>query len=161
MERQPARQTRSATEKGEDHVSTTTESITETARAFFDACETGRGWADCSAYCQPDATFQAQSEPLADLTTLQEYADWMKDMLGLMPDAAYTVKSFAMDPERDNVTAYAVFSGTHTGSGGPVPPTGKSLSTDYVYVMEFDAGKIKHMQKIWNSGWAMKQVGWA
>ena len=42
-----------------------------------------------------------------------------------------------------------------------MPPTGKSLSTDYVYVMEFDAGKIKHMQKIWNSGWAMKQVGWA
>ncbi len=32
---------------------TTTESITETARAFFDACETGKGWAVCSAYCQP------------------------------------------------------------------------------------------------------------
>jgi steroid delta-isomerase-like uncharacterized protein len=138
-----------------------TESITETAQAFFDACETGRGWEDCSVHCQPDATFQAQSEPLAELTTLQEYADWMKGMLTLMPDAAYTVKSFAVDTERVNVTAYAVFSGTHTGSGGPVPPTGKRLSTDYVYVMEFDAGKIKHMQKIWNSGWAMKQVGWA
>jgi len=32
---------------------TTTESITETARAFFDACETGKGWAVCGAYCQP------------------------------------------------------------------------------------------------------------
>jgi hypothetical protein len=32
-------------------MSTTTESITETARVFFDACETGKGWAGCSAYC--------------------------------------------------------------------------------------------------------------
>jgi len=142
-------------------MSTTTESITETARAFFDACETGQGWAGCSAFCQPDATFHAQSEPLAEITTVEGYADWMKGMLSLMPDASYTVKSFAADPERDNVTVFAVFSGTHTGEGGPVPPTGKSLSTDYVYVMEFDGDKINHMQKIWNSGWAMKQVGWA
>ena len=42
-------------------MSTTTESITETARAFFDACETGKGWAACSAYCQPNASFAAQA----------------------------------------------------------------------------------------------------
>jgi len=142
-------------------VSTTTEPITETARAFFDACETGQGWAGCSAFCQPDATFHAQSEPLTELSTVEGYADWMRGILSLMPDASYAVKSFAADPERDNVTVFAVFSGTHTGEGGPVPPTGKRLSTDYVYVMEFDGDKIKHMQKIWNSGWAMKQVGWA
>ena len=29
------------------------------SRAFFDACETGKGWAECSAYCQPDAGFAA------------------------------------------------------------------------------------------------------
>jgi hypothetical protein len=26
--------------------------------------------------------------------------------------------------------------------------------------MEFDDGKISHMTKIWNSGWAMKELGW-
>jgi hypothetical protein len=45
-------------------------SITETAEAFFEACETGKGWAACSAWCTPDATFTAQAEPLADVTTL-------------------------------------------------------------------------------------------
>ena len=40
-------------------MSTTTESITETARAFFDACETGEGWEVCRAYCQPGAGFAA------------------------------------------------------------------------------------------------------
>ena len=66
-----------------------TESITETARAFFDACETGKGWAECSAYCQPDASFTAQAEPLADVQTLQQYADWMKGLLGFVP-VSYT-----------------------------------------------------------------------
>jgi hypothetical protein len=41
-------------------MSTTTESITDTARAFFDACETGKGWAECHAHCRPDAGFSAR-----------------------------------------------------------------------------------------------------
>ena len=32
----------------------------EVAAKFFDACETGKGWAECQAYCHPDATFSAQ-----------------------------------------------------------------------------------------------------
>ena len=32
---------------------------------------------------------------------------------------------------------------------------------DYVNVMEFDGDRIRHMTKIWNAGWAMKELGWA
>jgi hypothetical protein len=71
-----------------------------------------------------------------------------------------TVKSFAADEERGNVIAFAVFHGTHTGDG-PVPPTGKTARADYVYVMEFEGDRIRHMTKIWNSGITLKQLGWA
>jgi hypothetical protein len=27
--------------------------------------------------------------------------------------------------------------------------------------MEFAGDKIRHMTKIWNAGWAMKELGWA
>jgi len=27
--------------------------------------------------------------------------------------------------------------------------------------MEFDDGKISHMTKIWNAGWAMRELGWS
>ena len=39
-------------------MSTTTEPATlrQTAMAFFEACETGKGWEACSAYCDADAT---------------------------------------------------------------------------------------------------------
>ncbi len=135
-------------------------SITETARQFFDACETGKGWAGCSSYCTPDATFAAQAEPLADVRTLRQYCDWMQGITGILTDARYEVKSFATDAERNNVCAYGVFSGTHL-AGGPVPPTGRSTKTDYVYVMQFAGGKIAHMTKIWHSGLALKELGWA
>ena len=140
---------------------TETGSITETARAFFDALDTGQGWAACSTYCTPDASFDAQAEPLAEIHTLAEYADWMKGMMSITPDGRYEMKSFAVDPDARTVVAYAVFHATHTGDGGPVPPTGKSTSSDYVYVMEFDEDKIRHMTKIWNAGWAMRDLGWA
>ena len=136
-------------------------SITETARKFFEACETGRGWDGCKAYCRADATFSAQAEPLAEVTTLQQYAEWMKAVLTFIPDGRYELKAFGTDDERKSVCAYAVFSGTHTGEGGPVPPTGKTTHSDYVYVMEFDGDKIRHMTKIWNDGLALKQLGWA
>lgn len=134
--------------------------IAAIARQFFDACEAGKGWNTCKTYCAPEATFAAQAEPLAELRTLQQYTEWMKVLIGFMPDGRYELKSFATDPTRKNVCAYAVFSGTHTGPGGPCPPTGKSTSTDYVYVMEFEGDKIRHLTKVWNATWAIKELGW-
>ncbi len=134
--------------------------ITQTAEAFFEACENGKGWEGCKAYCTTDATFASQAEPLAETKTVREYAEWMKGLLTVLTDGVYEVKSFATDAERNNVSAYGVFSGTHL-AGGPCPPTGKKARTDYVYVMQFKDGKIAHMTKIWNSGQAFKQLGWA
>ena len=47
------------------------------------------------------------------------------------------------------------------GEGGPVPPTGKAIEADYVYVMQFEGDRISHMTKIWNDGVSMTQAGWA
>ena len=85
----------------------------------------------------------------------------MQGLLTPLPDGAYDLQAFATDEARRVVTAYAVFAGAHTGDGGPVPPTGKSLRSDYVYVMAFDGDTIRHMTKIWNDGFALKELGWA
>ena len=61
----------------------------------------------------------------------------------------------------DNVAVFGVFRGTHTGAGGPVPATGKSAAADYVYVMDFDGDKIRHLTKIWNDVATLRQLGWA
>ena len=43
----------------------------QTAKGFFEACEAGKGWQACAPYCKPDASFSAQAEPLAGITTLR------------------------------------------------------------------------------------------
>ena len=134
--------------------------ITETARQFFDACETGQGWEGCRAYCTADATFSAQCEPLTELHSVQAYADWMSGLLHALPDGKYEIKSFATDEATASVSVFAVFSASHVGTGGPQPPTGKTVAADYAYIMFFEGHSIRHMVKVWNAGWTMKQLGW-
>jgi predicted ester cyclase len=131
------------------------------AKHFFEACESGKGWEACKAYCHPDATFSAQTGALASITSLQGYCDWMKDLFIPIPDANYDLKFFAADEARKSVAAVAVFHGTQTGPGGPVPPTGKKLAADYVYHMSFEGERIRHMTKIWNDTISLQQLGWA
>ncbi|WP_439577304.1 nuclear transport factor 2 family protein [Elioraea sp.] len=130
------------------------------ARAFFEACEAGAGWEGCKAHCTPDATFSAQAWALAEVKSLSAYADWMKGIMGVLTDGHYDLKCFAHDPDRNTVAACATFIGTHL-AGGPIAPTGKTTRTDYVYVMTLAGGRISHMTKVWNDGYALKELGWA
>lgn len=136
-------------------------SMKETALQFFDACESGKGWEVCKQYCHADAAFSAQADALAGIDSLQAYCDWMQGVYTFAPDASYEILSFGVDEERENVAGYGIFRGTHTAEGGPVPPTGKSVEADYVYVMQFEGGKIRHMTKVWNDVHSFKQMGWA
>lgn len=71
--------------------------IATIAKRFFETCEAGKGWAVCGDYCTPDASFSAQVEPLAEVRTLRDYTEWMKGLLGFMPDGRYQLKSLATD----------------------------------------------------------------
>jgi hypothetical protein len=85
----------------------------------------------------------------------------MKGLFTPLPDGRAEVQTFAVDETRQKVLVYAVFRGTHTAEGGPVPPTGKSAAADYVYDIAFDGDRIRHLMKIWNDGATMQQLGWA
>lgn len=133
----------------------------ESAQAFFDACETGKGWEVCKRFCDAEATFSAHADALAETETLAAYCDWMKRLLTSVPDGRYVLTAFAWDEARRTAVATAEFHGTQTGEGGPVPPTGKAVVSDYAYVMRFEGNKIVHMTKIWNDVQALRGLGWA
>ena len=129
------------------------------AKDFFEACETGQGWAACAAYCTEGATFACQADALADTTRLSDYAEWMKGLLTPVPDGQYELTAFAYDEERQTAIASAVFHGTNSVDG-PVPATGQTVASDYAYVMRFEGDKIVHMTKIWNDAQALRALGW-
>ena len=134
--------------------------ILKPAKLFFEACETGQGWEACKSFCNPNATFSSQTGALSEISSLEDYCEWMKNLFTPIPDGHYEMKFFAADETDRSVAAFAIFHGTQTGPGGPVPPTGNKIAADYVYHMVFSGERIKHMTKIWNDSISMQQLGW-
>lgn len=132
------------------------------AKRFFEACEAPEGWAGCKDYVASDATFSAQSEPLADIKTVEGYCEWMKQFGTVTaPGATYELHSASFDEESRTAVFFATYHAKHTGDGGPVPPTNKETHSHYVYAIRMNAdGKVSHMTKIWNAPWAMRELGW-
>ena len=90
--------------------------ILEPAKQFFEACETGKGWDACKAFCNPDATFSSQTNALSEISTLEGYCEWMKNLFTPIPDGHYELKFFAADEADKSVAAFAIFHGTQTGA---------------------------------------------
>jgi len=134
----------------------------DNARKFFEACEAPEGWAGCAPYVADGASFVAQSEPIADIDTVQDYCEWMKGFGTVtVPGASYDVHSASYDDANRTAIFFATFHATHSGEGGPVPPTSKSTDSHYVYALQMNADdKVAHMDKIWNAPWAMRELGW-
>ena len=64
----------------------------------------------------------AQGAPVAGATVyLLDEAEQPVASVQTGPDGRYELRTFAVDEERNHVAAFAVFRGTHTGEGGPVP----------------------------------------
>lgn len=134
----------------------------ENAKKFFEACEAPLGWDGCKDYVEEGAPLIAQSEPLAEITTVEGYCDWMKAFGTVTaPGATYTLHAAGWDDARRTALFFATYHATHSGEGGPVPPTNKSVDSHYVYSIRMsDNDKVAEMIKIWNAPWAMRELGW-
>ncbi len=138
-------------------------SAMETATRFFEACEAPSGWAGCRDFVADGAVFAAQSEPLTEIDTVEGYCEWMHAFGTVTaPGATYEVHASAWDATTRTATFFATYHATHTGDGGPVPPTNRATHSHYVYVLTMDDDdKVSSMTKIWNAPWAMRELGWA
>ena len=134
----------------------------ENATTFFHNCESAKGWEACKNYATDDAKFNAQSEPLTDINKLEDYVNWMEGLGNItMPDCSYKLHASAYDENNNTAIFFATFTGKHSGDGGPVPPTNKTTNSDYVYAIKMNKeAKIESMTKIWNSSWALRELGW-
>ena len=79
--------------------------ILEPAKLFFEACETGKGWAGCKEYVADGASFVAQSEPLAETDTVEAYCEWMAGFATVAPGATYDLHVSCFD----DATRTAIF----------------------------------------------------
>ena len=134
--------------------------IEDIAATFHHACMTGAGWDACRQHCTPDATFEHEGETFADARTLEAYVAFVQGLYAAVPDFGHDVLAVAVDRALGRALVHYRIRGTHTGEGLPVPPTGKSMTSQCVLVMHFEGDRIRHVQKVWNDHEMMKQVGW-
>ncbi len=135
----------------------------ENAKQFLEACDAGKGWEGCKDYAASDASFTCQADALADVSTVEDYCEWMRRLIEEpMPDASYTLHAASFDEANNAAIFAATFHATHTAEGGPVPATFNKTNTDYVYVLKMNGeGKVQKMRKIWNDAYALSELGWA
>lgn len=134
----------------------------DTATNFFDACESLKGWEGCREYVADGATFEAQSEPLVDVNTVEAYCEWIAGLGGgPLPGCGYDLHAAAYDDSTQTALFFATFKGKHSGDGGPVPATGQETESHYVYSIKMnDDNKVSHLTKVWNAPWALRELGW-
>jgi hypothetical protein len=135
----------------------------ENATQFFHACETAQGWAGCQQYVAANASFKGQSEPMADIDTVEGYCEWMAAFGNdIVPGCSYDLHAAAYDEANHTAIFFATFTGTHTGDAGPVPPTHQQTNSHYVYALQMDNDdKVASMTKVWNASYALRELGWA
>ena len=115
------------------------------ARAFFEACDYGKGWTSCKIYCHENASFETEAETLVEIDTLDTYCDWMVEALAMFDETVeIEVKSEAYADKKDIALIYAEIRGNVI-----IGPEPMFMKTDYVYAINFNGEKISHITKIW------------
>ena len=96
-----------------------------------------------------------------EINTVQYYTEWIEGAASRKPDGRNYQHKTAWDDSNRTAIFVATYHGSHSGEGGPLPPTYKEMSSDYVYVLYMNADdRVEKMVKIWNAAWALKQLGW-
>jgi steroid delta-isomerase-like uncharacterized protein len=78
-------------------------------------------------------------------------------LLRAYPDLHLTVEDLI--GEGDKVVARIVCSGTHTGEYMGLPPTGKSIAYDEIFIFRFDDGRVVETWGVVDVYSQMKQLG--
>ena len=134
----------------------------DVATEFFHSCESLKGWTGCQQFVASVAEFSAQCEPLAEVTSVEGYCEWMAGLGGgPLKGCNYELHSSAYVESTSTALFFGTFHGTHVGEGGPIPATNKTTASDYVYAITMDQqNKVSRMTKIWNAPWALGELGW-
>lgn len=134
----------------------------ENAKKFFEACQGAKGWEGCRPYVEPGAVFFAQCEPCVDIHTVKVFCECMAEFGTVTsPEGYYDLNCAAFDQANRMAMFFCTYHARHTGEGGPVSPTNKKTSSHCAYILTMSENdKVERMIKVWNSNWAMRELGW-
>ncbi|KAL6042497.1 Polyketide cyclase [Balamuthia mandrillaris] len=132
----------------------------ESAKAFVDALDVGKGWEGVKeVVAAEDTPFSCDC---LESNTIKEYSNEMAVVSKVtIPDFKYEILSLASNDTE--VVMVLSCSGTHTGEGGPKPPENppRTFRGEYAYTIRFNSdGKIVNMHKVMDKYTTFSSMGW-
>lgn len=105
----------------------------------------------------PDASLRGQIGPDVEVRGPEGFIGFAANIRNTFPDTEVSVEDiFAID---DKVAARWVATGTHTGDGLGVPPTGKRIRVTGITIARFVNGKIVEGWDNWDRLGMLEQIG--
>jgi predicted ester cyclase len=106
----------------------------------------------------PDFVRHCQATPDVDVRSLEQFKTWLRQDWDAVPDAI--MAPHLLVAEGDYVAMFASYSGTQTGSWGPLPPSGKHFQLDCGGVFRIAGGRIAEMWVTWDNLAVLAQIGY-
>lgn len=127
--------------------------VKEQARRFYDAIDR-QAWAEQSTLVSPAFAAQIGS---AGPVPLSKWQDLLRSFFVGFPDGHHVIDEYVIEGTR--VVTRCRFEGTHAGTFGGVPPSGKKVSVGVIHIDHFKDGKlVEHFGQLDGMG-LMQQIG--
>jgi steroid delta-isomerase-like uncharacterized protein len=105
----------------------------------------------------PDASLRGQIGPDVEIRGPEGFIAFAERIRNTFPDTEISIEDvFAVD---DKVVARWVATGTHTGDGLGVPPSGKRIRITGITIARFENGKIVEGWDNWDRLGMLEQIG--
>jgi len=109
------------------------------------------------ALVAPDMVRHCAATPGVEVTSLQQFKDFIAADLAACPDAKQTVNLiFGGD---DKVAVHVTYTGTQTGVMGSFPATGKRMEIPFLGILRIEEGLIAEIWVEWDNLGALVQLG--
>ena len=104
-----------------------------------------------------DVVRHSQATPGVSVTNLEEFKDYLRADFAGIPDSIQRVE--LMISEGEYVSIRALYTGTHTGPIGDIPPSGKKVQLIFMAMLRIENNLIAEIWVEWDNMSILAQIG--
>jgi steroid delta-isomerase-like uncharacterized protein len=128
----------------------------ELVRQFTEATNAA-DWEALAAVVSEDFTRHSAATAGPPVTSREAFVELQKSFLVSLPDQHVTIQQLVA--EGDLVAGLSIYSGTHTGPMGDIPPTGLPVEIPFMGLFRIESGQITELWVEWDNVAMLAQLG--
>ncbi len=123
----------------------------------FVAAINAQDWESLAAIVAPGFVRHSYAAGAPGVRSRDDFIQYLRSEFETFPDARETIEDLLVDG--DKVAARHRFTGTQAGRMGPYPPTGKSMTAEYIAIYRLEQNVIVESWAEWDNLNGLVQLG--